>query len=97
MLASESRTGSSRAGRLLIGSVLTIAFSVAELRFGDAFGRPVGAAVGAQEFVVGAGDGRAVGLVALVRAVVIAVAVEVGGDAERIGTPELASVTWREI
>lgn len=97
VLATQSRARRNRAGRLLVGTILAVTFAVAELGFGDAFGRPVGTSVRAQEFVVGAGDGRAVGFVALVRTVVVSIAVEVGGYAERIGTPELASVTWREI
>lgn len=97
VFAAESWTRCRRARRLLVSSILAVLLAVTELRLGDALRRSIRSAVGAKELVVGTRDGGAVGLVALVGAVVIAVAVEVGGYAERIGTAKLASMTWREI
>lgn len=85
------------AGGFLIGAILAITFAIAQLGLGNAFGRSIGAATRAQEFIVGACDGRAIGLVTFVCTVVIAVTMEVGGDAKRVCTAELSHMASREI
>jgi hypothetical protein len=82
---------------VLVGAVFAVRHSVAEAALVDALGRPLRTALGAVELVVGAGDGRAVVLVAAVRAVLVAVAAPPGGDAAVVLATELPAVAWREI
>lgn len=85
------------AGGLLVGVVLAVPLAVAELRARDALVRAAGPALGAQVLVVGARDGGAVGLVRPVRAVLVAVAVVRGRDAQRVAAAELPDMARREI
>lgn len=82
---------------LLVSIILAVFLAVAELRPGYALVGPSRATFWAQVLVVGTGDGRAVGLVRPVRAVLIPVAVVRGRDAQVVAARELADVTRREI
>lgn len=77
----EGRIGSLTAGSFFVGAILAISLAVAQLGLGDALWRAVRSTAGTEELVVRACDRRAVGLVALVNAVVVAVAVERRRDA----------------
>jgi len=82
---------------LLIASILAVPLAVAELRLQDALGRAAGAATWTEVLVVRTGDGRAVGLVALVGAVVVAIAMKVVRYAQCVRATELGVVAWREV
>lgn len=85
------------AGNFLVGPILTVLFPVTQLHLGDTARSAGRAAAGTQELVVRAGDGRAVGLVRAIGAVMVAVAVERGRDAQGVGAAELPDVAWREV
>jgi len=85
------------AGRFLVGAVGAVLLAVAELRAVDALGRAVGLALGAQELALQASRRGAVELVAVVRAVPVAVAVERLGNTRPRVAPELVHVTRREV
>lgn len=84
------------AGGILVRIVLAVPLAVAELRARNALVLAARRAARTQVLVVGARDGRAVGLVRAVAAVRVAVAVESSRDAERIAAAELADVARRE-
>jgi len=77
--------------------ILAVPLAVAQLRLQDALGSAASATSRAQVLVIRTCDGRAVGLVALVGAVVVSVAVEVVRDAPGVRAPELGVVAGREI
>lgn len=83
--------------RLLVTAILTVALAVAQLRFEYTLGCTIDAATWTQELVVGTGDGRAVRLVAFIGTVVVAVAVEVVRNAERIRATELRMMARGEV
>lgn len=84
-------------GGLLIAAVFAVSFAIAELRFEDALGAAVVAATWAEELVVRTRNGRAVGLITLVRTVMIAVTVEIVGYAQGIRAAELRMMAGWEV
>lgn len=84
------------ASSFLICAIFTIAFTIAQLRFGNAFGHPVSTAAWTQELIVGACDCRTIHFVTLIRAIKVAVTVEVGWYTQRILAPKLATMAgWK--
>lgn len=83
--------------RLLISTILAISFAVTQFCLGNAFGLSASSALGAEELVIQTGYRRAIRLVAVVRAVPEAVAMELTGNAHLVRAPILARVAWREI
>lgn len=81
----------------LVRSILAILLPVAQLHLGDATGRACRAAAGTQELVVRAGDGRTVGLVRPIGAIMVAIAMESGRDTQRVGAAELTDMARWEV
>lgn len=68
--------------RFFIGAIFTVPLAVAQLRFVNALGHSVSTATRTQEFVVRTSDGRTVHFVAVIRAIEVAVTVEIGRYAQ---------------
>lgn len=97
VFARQSGTRCDRAGRLLVGAIFTVFFTVAKLRLCDTFGRTIGTAVWTKKLIVRTGDRRTVRLVTLIGAVVIAVTMKVRRNAESVFTSKLAIMTGGEV